>query len=94
MFRLPRNFPFFNKLPQRFYIKILQKRNTISEGTWYFVEINQNRLNLLSRTKLKLGSIFYVEKKNDFELKILKEVSKEEFNKLNKGKNQFIDILG
>ncbi len=74
MFRLPRNLPFIEKLPKRFTLQVLKERNKTPEGRWYLVKINNQKLNLLSESKLKEGELLEIEKQETFFLKIIRSI--------------------
>ena len=95
MFRLPRNLSFIEKLPVKFLLKVLKERNKTPEGRWYLVEINNQRLNLLSEKNLREGELLEMEKQETLCLKIVRSVS-EPFNeeKLALSKDHQVDVSG
>ena len=82
--QLPRNFIFISKLPLQFKIKVIEKGNTTSHGTWYKVIIEKNELNILSKVALQPGKIYSAEKKTSLSIKLLGEFQEEQKTESNK----------
>ena len=76
MLKLPRNYGFVQRLPQKFALKVLKKGNTTGGGCWYYVEINGHELNLFSEAVLEEGDLLEIEKEGDRILKILARIEK------------------
>ena len=58
-------------------MKIIEKGNSISSGTWYKVDINGHQLNILSKVFLPSGKTVLVQRKDHLTLKIIKKNSKD-----------------
>jgi len=70
---LPRNYSFIQRLPLTFEISIIQERNTIEEGTWYEVQVENHTLNILSKTKLNVNGKYLIKKRSNLVLEIVKD---------------------
>jgi len=78
----PRNFQFIKNLPSEFLMRVLNKQNETKKGIWYFVEIQEQKLNILSESQLEEGNTFLVKKINNLTLKIIKDASPKNTNKI------------
>ncbi|MDH5716419.1 MAG: hypothetical protein OEZ22_02140 [Spirochaetia bacterium] len=63
-------------------MRVLNKQNETKKGIWYFVEIQEQKLNILSESQLEEGNTFLVKKINNLTLKIIKDASPKNTNKI------------
>ncbi|MBL8032095.1 MAG: hypothetical protein JNJ69_00230 [Leptospiraceae bacterium] len=73
----PRNFLFFHRLPARFEIGVIARGATIPRGTVFELEVFGQRLALPSKTELKVGARYELEKISAMEFRIVREVGEE-----------------
>ncbi len=66
-----RNHAFLKRLPKLFTVQVVEKKNTVKDGTWYLVNILQSHLHILSCVPLRNGQILHVQKEGDLHLKII-----------------------
>ncbi len=70
----PRNFRFFNRLPARFEILVVDRGAKTARGTVFELELAGQRLALPSKAELKVGTRYELEKISATEFRILREV--------------------
>lgn len=70
----PRNFRFFNRLPARFEILVVDRGAKTTRGTVFELELVGQRLALPSKAELKVGMRYELEKISATEFRILREV--------------------
>lgn len=68
---LPRNFAFLQRLPHRFEARVLSLASETTRGKWYEVEINGQKLHLLSKVDLPIGKNVLLEKTQNKNLKLV-----------------------
>lgn len=73
----PRNFRFFNRLPSRFEILVVDRGAKTARGTVFELELAGQRLALPSKAELKVGMRYELEKISATEFRILREVDAE-----------------
>lgn len=73
----PRNFRFFNRLPARFEILVVDRGAKTARGTVFELELGGQRLALPSKAELKVGGRYELEKVSATEFRILREVDAE-----------------
>jgi len=73
----PRNFLFFNRLPARFEILVVDRGAKTPRGTVFELELAGQRLALPSKAELKVGGRYELEKISATEFRILREIDAE-----------------
>lgn len=70
--KIPRNHAFLDRLPRIFEMTVKHKKNELSPTKiWYFVEIKQHPLHILSSIILKEGKTYTIEKVSPLEMRII-----------------------